>query len=332
MFTTLALFVSTIAAQSVVPIVATTSTIIPYPSATLISSDAQTFIQSNWGLSKGKIQNGASNVDFVADPFPNNPAPRVSSNTSGPVLRVTYPAGSFSNNNLGGTQLYSLWNSSGNPFESMMISYEVAFGVNFDWVKGGKLPGLRGGAPNGCSGGNQADGVSCFSTRTMWRTNGAGEIYAYVPRDNNICGASGVQCNDEFGASIGRGDFTFVSGQWNKVTMVIWLNSPVDTANGRAQMYYNDILAIDQSNMVFRTSDNLTANGLYLSTFFGGGDSSWAPQTDQQTYFRNFELFGGPNPSNLTGAKIQNAAVSARSSTGSVWLYLAFAAVGALVL
>jgi hypothetical protein len=58
----------------------------------------------------------------------------------------------------------------------MIISYEVAFDSGFDWVKGGKLPGLRGGPdPNNCSGGNQANGTNCFSSRLMWRTDGAGE-------------------------------------------------------------------------------------------------------------------------------------------------------------
>jgi hypothetical protein len=58
----------------------------------------------------------------------------------------------------------------------MMVSYELAFDSNFDWVKGGKLPGLRGGLNStGCSGGNQADGLSCFSTRLMWRRDGEGE-------------------------------------------------------------------------------------------------------------------------------------------------------------
>lgn len=71
--------------------------------------------------------------------------------------------------------MYALWNTSGDPWESMMVSYEVAFDKGFEWVKGGKLPGLRGGSPNGCSGGNQADGTSCFSTRMMWRTSGQGE-------------------------------------------------------------------------------------------------------------------------------------------------------------
>ena len=44
------------------------------------------------------------------------------------------------------------------------------------WNMGGKLPGLRGGPDRlGCSGGNETDGTGCFSTRVMWRTNGAGE-------------------------------------------------------------------------------------------------------------------------------------------------------------
>ena len=153
-----------------------TSTTIPFPTATLDSSDSQSFITSNWGLSKGRIQNGASNLVFVADPFPNSPPPGGNSSTSGPVLQVRYPAGSYQDSNNGGAQMYALWNSSGSAFQSMMISYEVAFDSGFDWVKGGKLPGLRGGPdPNNCSGGNQANGTNCFSSRLMWRTNGAGE-------------------------------------------------------------------------------------------------------------------------------------------------------------
>lgn len=77
--------------------------------------------------------------------------------------------------------MYALWNASGDAWESMMVSYEVAFDEGFDWVKGGKLPGLRGGSANGCSGGSQADGSDCFSTRIMWRTDGEGEgAFSYL--------------------------------------------------------------------------------------------------------------------------------------------------------
>jgi hypothetical protein len=153
-----------------------TSTTLPFPQATLKNSSSQSFITSNWGLSKGRIQNGASNLVFVNDPFPNAPAPGSTSNSSAPVLQVQYPAGSFQDNNIGGAQFYAMWNSSGSAFQSMLVTYEVAFDANFDWVKGGKLPGLRGGPdPNNCSGGNQANGTNCFSSRLMWRPDGNGE-------------------------------------------------------------------------------------------------------------------------------------------------------------
>lgn len=157
----------------------TTSTSIPFPTATLSSTDAANFIQdlsNDWSLSKGKIQNLPNDTTFVSDPFPNSLTPGlVPSNTTGPVMQVTYPAGSLHLN--GGTQMYSLWNTSdGSALNSMLLSYELAFDAGFDWVKGGKLPGLRGGPnPDGCSGGNQPNGSDCFSTRLMWRTNGQGE-------------------------------------------------------------------------------------------------------------------------------------------------------------
>lgn len=160
----------------------TTSTSIPFPTATLSNNDAQSFIVSQWSLSKGKIEDGASNLEFVKDPFPNNPAPgSTEAPSTGPVLQVTYPQGTFSSST-GGAQLYSLWNTSdGSQFHSMLLTYEVAFDSNFQFVKGGKLPGLRGGPePDGCSGGSAANGSNCFSTRLMWRKQGEGEGMLFI--------------------------------------------------------------------------------------------------------------------------------------------------------
>ena len=138
------------------------------------SLDSQSYIVSKWSLSKGRIQNGPNNLAFIKDPFPTPSAS--SSNETGPVLEVTYPQGSFSHDT-GGTQLYSLWNSSdGNAFRSMLVTYEVAFDSNFNWVKGGKLPGLKGGpVVDGCDGGKKTNGTDCFTTRRMWRKNANGE-------------------------------------------------------------------------------------------------------------------------------------------------------------
>lgn len=153
----------------------TTSTSMPFPTATLSNPDTQSFIVNGWSLSKGRIQNGATDLEFVTDPFPDSPVPGTTS-PPGPVLQVTYPQGSFSHDT-GGAQLFSLWNTSdGSKFNSVLLSYEVAFDTDFDFVKGGKMPGLRGGPdPDGCSGGNASSGSNCFSSRVMWRKNAQGE-------------------------------------------------------------------------------------------------------------------------------------------------------------
>jgi hypothetical protein len=53
-----------------------------------------------------------------------------------------------------------------------MVEYEVYFPKNFDFVMGGKLPGMHGGNLQ-CSGYSSIpNGNNCFSTRLMWRENG----------------------------------------------------------------------------------------------------------------------------------------------------------------
>jgi len=276
----------------------TSSTIPPFPTSTQSSSSSQSFITSNWGLSKGRIQSEPQDLSFISDPFPTtSPADAAASR---PVLQVDYPQGSFSHGT-GGTQLYSLFNGS-NPFQSMLLSYEVAFDANFNWVKGGKLPGIRGGPdPNGCSGGSKPNGTDCFSLRLMWRPQGVGEVYAYIPTPNNICNSANFICNPDFGISIHRGAFVLQSGTWNNITLLALLNDPPNVANGFIQLTFNGAPVITQGNLQLRASNLINAGGLYLSTFFGGDDSSWATPTDQHSYFRNFQLWAGDQPSNKSG-------------------------------
>ena len=58
--------------------------------------------------------------------------------------------------------------------QNVSLKYSVFFPTDFDFVLAGKMPGLYAGH-RGCSGGNAA--LDCFSTRLMWRKEGAGELY-----------------------------------------------------------------------------------------------------------------------------------------------------------
>ncbi|KAF8525039.1 hypothetical protein BU17DRAFT_42049 [Hysterangium stoloniferum] len=294
------------------------STSLPFPTAKLSSSDADDYIIAQWSLNKNHIQNQPANLAFVDDPFPD-----ASSSNDTAVLRTTYPKGTFSDND-GGAQFLSLFNRS-QP-QTMLVSYEVAFEDGFDWVKGGKLPGLRGG-PNttACEGGNLSNGTNCFSTRMMWRAGGVGEVYGYLPPSNNyLCSGSStvgfVICDSDFGTSIGRSSFTFVTGAWNKISMLVQLNDPVDLANGNIILYYNDVIAIQESGLQLRSDENVLATGFFFSTFFGGNDKSWAPTSDQHAFFRNFQIWASNATSNSTGVKVSSATSLLTNGTGVWWM------------
>lgn len=297
----------------------TTSTVIPFPSATQSTSDASSFITSQWSLSKGHIENGGSNVAFVDDPFPDSPAPGVTvSNTSGPVLQVTYAADTYGSTD-SGAQWYSLWDTTdGSQFQSMLLSYELAFDSNFNWVQGGKLPGLRGGPDvDDCSGGAEPNGTNCFSTRLMWRKNAQGEVYAYMLTPDNMCSDSNFICNSDYGVSIDRGSFDFETGHWSRITILVQLNNNSVVANGNVVLYFNDVQMLSQQNLYFRTVDDVTIGGLYFSTFFGGDDSSWATPETVHTYYRNIQMWGSSSPSLLSGQTV-NAALSSRYRFGGM--------------
>jgi hypothetical protein len=195
----------------------------------------------------------------------------------GRVLRVTYPKGSASptvgrvdNAPGGGAQAYLMLPQ---RRDRLMLRYQVRFPPDFDFVKGGKLPGLFGGTA-GSGGRHYDDG---FSTRYMWRTGGAGEVYAYLPGEQG------------YGDSLGRGSWTFIPGQWNQITQRIQLNTP-GHPDGTVTVWLNGDQVFDQSGLVFRGSPDLHIDGLFFSTFFGGGDPSWATPHDQYADFTGFEL------------------------------------------
>jgi len=196
------------------------------------------------------------------------------------VLRVYYPAGSASPSvsrsqgvALGGGQFYADLNLPAQT--ALRLSYAVRFSEDFDFVKGGKLPGLYGGTGN--SGGKIPDGTDGFSTRLMWRRAGAGELYVYLPT------------SEKYGTSLDRGAWTFEPGVWYRIEQEIVLNQP-DQADGRARVWVDGERVINQEGLQFRTVDALKIDGLFFSTFFGGGDASWSTPKDVYVDFADFSV------------------------------------------
>jgi len=126
---------------------------------------------------------------------------------------------------------------------------------------------------------------------------------------NELCSDQNILCNDDdYGTSIGRGEFRFQPEQWSRISLLVQLNNQSQLANGQIQVYYNDVLAITQRNLQFHRAFDLSVGGLFFSTFYGGSDSSWAPSNTMHAYFRNVKLWGGSSASTLDGQKANGTA------------------------
>ena len=196
-------------------------------------------------------------------------------------LRATYPSNSCSPTSTadygtpeGGGQFLATAGLA--PTNALHLRYYVRFHTNFVFVKGGKLPGLFGGT-NSFSGGAVPDGTNGFSTRFMWRTNGDGEAYAYL--------ATG----DSYGTEIGRGRWRFRPGDWHCLEQRVVLNTP-GLDDGRLAVWVDGHLLVDERALRYRTTDALQIRGIFFSTFFGGGDPTWAAPFDTHADFADFVL------------------------------------------
>ncbi|KAF9134629.1 hypothetical protein BGW39_006394 [Mortierella sp. 14UC] len=303
------------------------------------NNNGERYLVQNWATTFHSIQIGGQDISFVGDPFKSaaGAAPAAaafharsvesasSSNTTistnstttstsssssstdaegGTVLQLNYPKGSYApaiGPVTGGTHFYAKPFGDKTPFSKMLVSYDVAFPSGFNWVLAGKLPGIYGGTPyDGCSGGVQSTGANCLTMRMMWRQNGVGEVYAYVPADpkSSFCRDSQVVCNDQYGKSIGRGQIYFQPGVWTRLDMVMELNEPAGNSNGTLQVYQNGNLAIHMNNIPYRSSGMVGFQGLLFSSFFGGSEATYATPVDQSVYFRSVQLSVGA-PANL---------------------------------
>ncbi len=198
--------------------------------------------------------------------------------TQGAVLRVRYPKGSANpgrrDTPRGGAGFELTWPTGA---EQQCLSYLVRFPLGFDFVKGGKLPGLFGGdAPRGCVASDLATG---FSARLMWRADGQGELYLYAPDRTTRCGES-----------INRGSWVFPSGRWVAISEEIVLNGP-GSEDGIARVWIDGKKVVERTSLVLREHRDIRIEGLLFSTFFGGSDATWASPRDQYVDFADFRLW-----------------------------------------
>jgi hypothetical protein len=195
------------------------------------------------------------------------------------ALRVTYPPAVFGPAD-GGVQFLIPLPSS---FDELYLSYRLRFAEGFDFVRGGKLPGLVGGThPTGC-----VSDLGGFSARMMWRPGGACVQYMYFPEKVNSCG-------DDYVYQTDSAKVVFTPGVWHRVRHRIRMNTP-GVHDGILQAWFDGNVALDEQAFLYRTAtSSFGIDALYFSTFFGGSDDTWAPSTTQTLDFDDFVISKTP--------------------------------------
>ncbi len=192
------------------------------------------------------------------------------------VFSISYPKNNYGIQNTG-----AQWKLSFNhSYNEAYISYSIKFSENFDFVKGGKLPGLAGGSAP--SGGNASTGTNGWSGRIMWRSDGRIVQYMYYP---DMSGTYG----EDFPWDIDKEHY-FKPNIWYKIKNHFVMNTPGKN-DGVIQAWLDDVLVLDRHDIRFRDVDSFGIDLFYFSTFFGGNNQTWATSKDETILFDDFKIY-----------------------------------------
>lgn len=198
--------------------------------------------------------------------------------SAGNMLQIRYEANTYGLGR-GGVQ----WKTRIGTYDELYLSYWLKFSPEFNFVKGGKLPGLAGGAAN--TGGKIPNGSDGWSGRITWSDSGKMNQYIYHPGQAHKHATA-------FWWDVG-GQRHFIPGKWHTVETRIKMNTP-GQRNGLVQSWFDGILALDLNGMHFRDVDSFAINWFMFSSFFGGGDTSWASKKQEYAYFDNIVISTKP--------------------------------------
>lgn len=214
-------------------------------------------------------------------------------------LKVVFPEGGYASRNgvnLKGTP------SPPFPSKDITIKYNVFVPEDFDFVKGGKLPGViwHGGA----GGRSWKKGGSA---RIMWRRGGMVVGYLYLsttvgkydgtPKNEMMDKQSqsfrdAVHHTNGAGLDVWRHDsnpLTLTRGDWNKIKMRVRLNSK-GKSDGILSIRVNGTKKRITGIQYVDDPDALPLDGIQMSSWFGGGSKDYAPKKDESLVFRKFKL------------------------------------------
>jgi hypothetical protein len=154
---------------------------------------------------------------------------------------------------------------------AVCLSYSVFLPGDFPFGRGGALPGISGGDADG----RATDG---FVARMAWRQGGSGGATLRVMSDG-----------ETRSTPADREGFVFPRGRWVKVEQEVVLNTPKQ-ADGVLRVWADGRLAVDRTDMTYRTRPDVTLSGVAADVFYGTDEGGGVAPADTKVSITPFEV------------------------------------------
>jgi hypothetical protein len=151
------------------------------------------------------------------------------------------------------------------------LAYSVLVPADFEFGRGGALPGIGGGDAEG----RAREG---FVARVAWRHGGSGGATLRVKSDGETRSTLAE-----------RDGFAFPRGRWVRLEQEVVLNTPKQ-ADGILRVWADGWLAVDRTDMTYRTRSDVTLSGVAADVFYGSEEGGGLAPADTKVSLTPFEL------------------------------------------
>ena len=179
---------------------------------------------------------------------------------------------------------------------SACLSYHVLLPADFEFHRGGALPGMV-----GAEGDERGDG---FLVRLAWRYKGGGVTLRTT--ENGVTRAEPAE----------RQAFELPRGRWVKLEQEVVVNTPKGS-DGVLRVWVDGALAIQRTDMAYRAKPEVTIAGVSVDLFRGTGpdDSQAAASKDARVWLTPFEVRWPSSQQRRTSASsLASTAMPSRSA------------------
>jgi hypothetical protein len=155
---------------------------------------------------------------------------------------------------------------------SACLGFQVLLPADFDFNRGGALPGL--------AGGDDVDGGDGFLVRLAWRAKGLGGVTVRIS-EKGVTRALPAE----------REGFEFSRGQWVKLEQEVVLNAP-GRSDGVLRVWVDGALVVDRIDMAYRTKADASFSAVAVDVFYGSGpdDAQATPSKTARVWLTPFQV------------------------------------------